>query len=110
MESGVNFVAVDMPRLTIHILAAVAEHEREATKAALGAAEQRGTQLGNPHWKGLIDGARTARNPMPLPPALLTILQIHHPEGLALRRIASEMNTLGLKARADLAGMLLQFE
>ena len=32
MESGVDFVAVDMPeanRLTIHILAAVAEHERE---------------------------------------------------------------------------------
>lgn len=42
MESGVEFVAVDVPeanRLTIHILAAVAEHEREMisqrTKAAL---------------------------------------------------------------------------
>jgi DNA invertase Pin-like site-specific DNA recombinase len=33
MESGVEFVAADMPfanKLTIHILAAVAEHEREA--------------------------------------------------------------------------------
>jgi DNA invertase Pin-like site-specific DNA recombinase len=33
MESRVDFLAVDMPdanRLTIHILAAVAEHEREA--------------------------------------------------------------------------------
>ncbi len=33
MESGAEFVAVDMPeanRLTMHILAAVAEHEREA--------------------------------------------------------------------------------
>ncbi len=32
MESNVDFVAVDMPeanRLTIHVLAAVAEHERE---------------------------------------------------------------------------------
>jgi len=32
MESGVEFIAVDIPeanRLTIHILAAVAEHERE---------------------------------------------------------------------------------
>jgi DNA invertase Pin-like site-specific DNA recombinase len=32
MESGVDFVAADMPmanRLTVHILAAVAEHERE---------------------------------------------------------------------------------
>src|SRR5215472_25849 len=44
MESGVEFVAADMPmanRLTVHVLAAVAEHEREMisqrTKAALGA-------------------------------------------------------------------------
>lgn len=56
MDSRVDFVAVDMPeanRLTIHILAAVAEHEREMisqrTKAALRMAKQRGTQLGNPN-------------------------------------------------------------
>jgi DNA invertase Pin-like site-specific DNA recombinase len=55
MESGVEFLAVDMPeanRLTIHILAAVAEHEREMisqrTKAALQAAKVRGTKLGSP--------------------------------------------------------------
>lgn len=54
MESGVEFVAVDMPmanRLTIHILAAVAEHERELisqrTKAALVEAKARGKRLGN---------------------------------------------------------------
>ena len=36
MKSGVEFVAVDMPhanRLTVHILAAVAEHEREMISA-----------------------------------------------------------------------------
>ncbi|MFN9545185.1 MAG: recombinase family protein, partial [Alphaproteobacteria bacterium] len=45
MDSGVDFIAVDQPhatRLTLHILAAVAEHEREMisarTKAALAAA------------------------------------------------------------------------
>jgi len=53
MDSGVEFVAVDNPhanKLTIHILAAVAEHEREAiserTKAALQAAKRRGVKLG----------------------------------------------------------------
>lgn len=53
MESGVEFVAVDMPsanRFVVHILAAVAEQEAEAiskrTKAALVAAKERGTVLG----------------------------------------------------------------
>jgi DNA invertase Pin-like site-specific DNA recombinase len=55
MESGVEFLAVDMPEascLTIHILAAVAEHERvmisQRTKAALQAAKARGRKLGSP--------------------------------------------------------------
>ena len=55
MDSGVEFVAVDNPhanKLTIHILAAVAQHEREIisarTSAALQAAKMRGKRLGNP--------------------------------------------------------------
>jgi DNA invertase Pin-like site-specific DNA recombinase len=58
MDSGVEFIAVDNPtanKLTIHILAAVAQHEREAiserTKAALRAAKARGKKLGGPKLK-----------------------------------------------------------
>jgi DNA invertase Pin-like site-specific DNA recombinase len=53
MEAGVEFVAVDFPqanRLTVHILAAVAEHEAKAiserTTAALARARARGMKLG----------------------------------------------------------------
>jgi DNA invertase Pin-like site-specific DNA recombinase len=53
MDSNVEFIACDNPhatRLTLHILAAVAEHEREMisarTKAALAASKARGTRLG----------------------------------------------------------------
>lgn len=56
MESGVEFVAADNPtanKLTIHILAAVAQNEREMisarTVAALAAAKARGVVLGNPN-------------------------------------------------------------
>jgi DNA invertase Pin-like site-specific DNA recombinase len=60
MESGIEFVACDNPhanRLTLHILAAVAEAEAKAiserTKAALAAAKARGLKLGSArpgHW------------------------------------------------------------
>ena len=56
MEAGVEFVAADMPtvnKLTVHILAAVAEEEARMisarTKAALAAAKARGVKLGNPN-------------------------------------------------------------
>jgi len=53
MESGAEFVCCDMPsanRMTLHILGAMAQAEREAisqrTIAALAAARRRGVQLG----------------------------------------------------------------
>ncbi|MFT5526704.1 MAG: DNA invertase Pin-like site-specific DNA recombinase [Pirellulaceae bacterium] len=67
MESGIEFVACDMPQanqFTIHILAAVAEHEAaqisERTKAALAAAKRRGVKLGasRVECRNLTDEAR----------------------------------------------------
>lgn len=63
MRSGVEFVACDNPhanKLTIHILAAVAEYELEListrVKAALAQAKQRGVLLGsnNPKCRGKL--------------------------------------------------------
>jgi len=61
-DSGVDFIAADMPHansMTIGVMALVAQEEREAisrnTKAALSAAKARGTRLGNPN------GARALR-------------------------------------------------
>lgn len=55
-DSGVRFVAVDLPdanELTVGIMALVAQQEREAiskrTKEALRAAKARGRKLGNPN-------------------------------------------------------------
>lgn len=62
MEAGVDFVAADNPhanRLTIHIMAAMAEHEArlisDRTKAGLAQAKKRGTLLGSARpgkWEG----------------------------------------------------------
>lgn len=53
MESGIDFVAADMPnadRFMLHVYAAMAEEEgrriSERTKAALAAAKERGVELG----------------------------------------------------------------
>lgn len=55
-KAGVEFIAADMPnanRLTVRLMAVIAQEEREMisarTKAALAAAKSRGVRLGNPN-------------------------------------------------------------
>lgn len=102
MESRVEFVAVDFPeanRLTIHILAAVAEHEREMiskrTKDALKAAKARGVRLGNPDP---IPAARLANAAVKEQTAqfhatVKPLIQKLRLEGYSLAKIATELNS-----------------
>ena len=101
MESRVDFVAVDMPeanRLTIHILAAVAEHEREMiaqrTKAALQVAKARGVRLGNPNP---VPASRLAIRALQAQTAqfhatVLPLMEQLQQQGYGLAAIARELN------------------
>jgi DNA invertase Pin-like site-specific DNA recombinase len=104
MESAADFVACDMPqanKLTIHIMAAMAEHEREMisarTKAALEAAKERGVQLGNPNWQGALEKAWRNRHPAKAQAEVVSILAAHKAQGKSLREIAGIMNGLGIR-------------
>jgi DNA invertase Pin-like site-specific DNA recombinase len=112
MESGVDFVAVDFPqanRLTVHILAAVAEHEREMiaarTKAALRAAKARGTKLGGD--RGNFTMIRDRGNPASVAVRstkankraadLAPIVRELQASGASLRTIAAELTLRGIE-------------
>ena len=111
LKSGVELLCCDMPqanRLTLHILAAVAEHERQMildrTKAALAAAKARGTRLGVPHGSDPV-AARAERTRLAITfrdrvaPDVARLAR----QGLSLQRIAAELNQLGSVTSTDKA-------
>jgi DNA invertase Pin-like site-specific DNA recombinase len=104
MESGVEFVAVDMPqanRLTLHILAAVAEHEREMisqrTRAALAVAKARGIRLGNPRPDLLKTGTAASAIAAGFRAEVMPTVQALQAEGRSLRGIANVLNAKGVR-------------
>ncbi len=116
IESGVEFVAADMPhanKTMIQIHAVMSEHERdqisERTKVALAAAKARGVKLGNPQnlvqnveerqaaadafankLRGLVDGMKA--------------------RGMSQRGMVDELNSLGVKTARGGEWGLVQFQ
>lgn len=104
MESGTDFIAVDMPganRFVLHIMAAVAEFEREQissrTKAALAAAKARGVRLGR-HSKVLakrrIEDACTFARRVEFSEG-----DIFADASLSVRQVADALNARGVLSR-----------
>lgn len=114
MEAHVEFVAVDFPqanRLTVHILAAIAEHEAEListrTKAALAAAKRRGVVLGGDRGnctaiarKGNRASAKVrSENAQRRASDLRPVVEAIRSEGAhSLREIANGLNERGIVA------------
>ena len=114
-DAGIEFIAADMPeanRLTIGIMALVAEQEREAisqrTKAALAAAKARGIQLGayrGNKFVGRVGTTADAKNASEARTVLyrrramdrLPMIANVDPEGvLSLRAIAKKLNEMSV--------------
>jgi DNA invertase Pin-like site-specific DNA recombinase len=99
MESRVEFIAAEMPeaqRVTVHMMAAIAEHEREAiskrTKEALTAAKARGVRLGNPRPDLAKATAQAAERAAQFRTALLPLVQSLKADGRSFRAVADDLN------------------
>jgi DNA invertase Pin-like site-specific DNA recombinase len=117
MESGVEFVAADMPladKFMLHIYSAIAEQEALAiskrTKVALAAAKARGTRLGgrrvsSERWAEIGFAARMAKSAEADKRAATLVLPVIHELQAAgatsLRQIAAGLNERNIPTPRD---------
>ena len=107
-ESGVKFIAADMPEaneLTVHIMAAVAQAERKAiskrTTEALQAAKARGQVLGNPN------GAAALRRAQRGNAAAMDVIKAGAVDRAEqLRPVVDDLSSRGVTSLASIASAL----
>ncbi|MEQ1933963.1 MAG: recombinase family protein [Fimbriimonadaceae bacterium] len=107
-ESGVKFIAADMPEaneLTVHIMAAVAQAERKAiskrTSEALQAAKARGQRLGNPNGAAALRRAQRGNTA-----SLEAIKSAAADRAEQLRPVIDDMRSRGITSLSALAAAL----
>jgi DNA invertase Pin-like site-specific DNA recombinase len=106
MESGVRFVACDLPEaneLTLHMMAVFAEHETrcisERTKAALAQAKLRGTKLGRAGWRNLRPHLKERKlKAKEFATRLKGQIEGFRLRGLSQREMVAEFNKIGISA------------
>jgi len=118
MESKVQFVACDMPEaneLTIHIMAAFAEHEAkrisQRTKDALAVAKARGVVLGRAGAANLRPNVKERQNAaMAFAEKLRPLFDGMQIRNLSQRAMVAELNTVGVPAPQGGAWRLSQVQ
>jgi len=118
MESKVRFVACDMPEaneLTIHVMAAFAEHEAkrigQRTREALAAAKARGVKLGvtgPANLRPCLDERKADADAAAL--KLAGLVAGFQGQGLSQRAIVAELNLIGVPASRGGKWSLPQFQ
>lgn len=104
-DSGVKFVAADMPdanELTVGVMALVAQQEREAislrTREALAAARARGARLGNPNGaKALLRAGKGNQA------AVATITARAHEHAARLSPLIQSLASVGITSLGEIA-------
>lgn len=118
MEAKVKFVCLDMPEaneLTLHVIAAFAEHEAkrisERTKAALAIAKERGVQLGKAGAANLQPNIEARQQKAQVFAASLAgIFEGFKLRELTQRQMVSELNQLGIKTSRGGRWSLIQVQ